>query len=302
MAGIGRRLPDRRPVRSSSARGTPAASVAAAATHHDARRERLLRTIEGEVIPRLVLAHRGHRDPSIDMRAAGSAISIGADQLEQLIRLLLVDAGERAHGYVDALVAEGAALDAIYLDLFAPAARRLGAMWTADECDFTAVTLGLWRLQRLLHEHTARFQADTELPLEGHRILLAPMPGEQHTFGLFMVAEFFRRGGWDVTDGPVLRADDLVEAVRTQWFDVIGLSLGGSRRLPDLAALVRDLRRSSRNRAIGIIVGGPVFLESPDAAVQVDADAYAVDARQALQSARDLLFSSSPQQRATGAR
>ncbi|MCU0951652.1 MAG: cobalamin B12-binding domain-containing protein [Burkholderiaceae bacterium] len=261
-----------------------------------------MRTIEGEVIPRLVLAHRGHRDPSIDMRAAGSAISIGADHLEQLIRLLLVDAGERAHGYVDALVAEGAALDAIYLDLFAPAARRLGAMWTADECDFTAVTLGLWRLQRLLHEHTARFQADTELPLEGHRILLAPMPGEQHTFGLFMVAEFFRRGGWDVTDGPVLRADDLVEAVRTQWFDVIGLSLGGSRRLPDLAALVRDLRRSSRNRAIGIIVGGPVFLESPDAAVQVDADAYAVDARQALQSARDLLFSSSPQQRATGAR
>lgn len=302
MAGIGRRLPDRRPVRSSSRAAAQAA--VGAATHLDARRERLLRTIEGEVIPRLVLAHRGQRDLSepCDPGDACAPAVVTPAHLEELIRLLLVDAGERAHGYVDALVDGGAALDAIYLDLFAPAARRLGAMWSADECDFTAVTLGLWRLQRLLHEHTSRFQADSELSLDGHRILLAPMPGEQHTFGLFMVAEFFRRGGWDVTDGPVLRADDLIDAVRAQWFDVVGLSLGSSRRLPELAALVRDLRRSSRNHAIGIIVGGPVFLESPDAVMQVDADISAMDARQALQAAQELLFISSSRRHASGKR
>ena len=28
--------------------------------------------------------------------------------------------------------------------------------------------------------------------------MLVPLPGSQHTLGLFIVSEFFRRGGWKV--------------------------------------------------------------------------------------------------------
>jgi methanogenic corrinoid protein MtbC1 len=187
------------------------------------------------------------------------------------------------------LLADRYGLESIYLNLFAPAARRLGDMWSADECDFTVVTLALWRLQRLLHDHAPQFDSEGAQPADGRRILLAPMPGEQHTFGLFMVAEFFRRDGWDVVDAPVAGASDLLALAARQWFDVIGLSLSCSGKIPGMAELIRDLRRSSRNGEVGVMVGGGIFVETPALLNQVGADVSAIDARQALRAATDML-------------
>jgi methylmalonyl-CoA mutase cobalamin-binding subunit len=259
------------------------------------RLAQLMKTIEGEIIPRLVLAHRGQAP-----RAGGGqgASLLTADHLMRFTELLLDDDLDAPFQFIEDLQEDGVALDRIYLDLFAPAARRLGEMWSADLCDFTAVTLGLWRLQRLLYDCAPSFQVDAGLPAEGRRILLVPMPGEQHTFGLFMVAEFFRRAGWDVTDGPMLNAADITRAVSRNWFEVLGLSLACDRGLDAMAALIREVRRSSRNRGIGIIVGGSVFIEHPDAVLRVDADLAATDARQAVAAAEDLLFAKPRQQRA----
>jgi methylmalonyl-CoA mutase cobalamin-binding subunit len=266
--------------------GVPAASR---------RLDQLMKTIEGEIIPRLVLAHRGQAARVGD---AGAALSLTPEQLARFTELLLDNDLEAPRRFVDGLQEDGVALDSIYLELFSPAARRLGEMWSADLCDFTAVTLGLWRLQRLLYDFAPSFQLDADLPSEGRRILLAPMPGDQHTFGLFMVAEFFRRAGWDVVDGPVVSAADITRAVSRSWFEVLGLSLSCERGLDSMAALIRDVRRASRNQGIGIIVGGSLFIEHPDAVLRVDADLAAVDARQAVAAAEDLLVAKP--QRAAG--
>ena len=264
------------------------------------RLENLMKTIEGEIIPRLVLAHRGQSArpaPADDARGA-----ISARQVAEFTALLLDNDMDAPRRYLAEVQEGGAALDGIYINLFTPAARRLGEMWTADLCDFTAVTLGLWRLQRLLYENAPSFHVDADPPAEGRRILLAPMPGEQHTFGMFMVAEFFRHAGWDVVDGPAVSAADITASVARNWFEVVGLSLSCDRGLDGMAALIREIRRSSRNRAIGIIVGGSVFIEHPDAVVRVDADVSAGDARQALDAAQDLLFAAPQRQRSVGGR
>ncbi len=264
---------------------------------NSARLGQLMKTIEGEIIPRLVLAHRGQ---AVRARAAAGDGLVSAEDVSAFTLLLLDNDMEAPRLFLSDLRDGGIALDHIYIDLFSPAARRLGEMWSADQCDFTAVTLGLWRLQRLLYEFSPSFQVDAEPPADGRRILLAPMPGEQHTFGMFMVAEFFRRAGWDVIDGPVVSAAELTDTVARNWFEVIGLSLSCDRGLDAMAALVREIRRSSRNDGIGIIVGGPVFIEHPDAVVRVDADVSACDARQALESAQELLFTRPQRQRAAG--
>ena len=46
------------------------------------------------------------------------------------------------------------------VDLLAPAARLLGEYWEDDRCDFVDVTMGLWRLQEVVHEIAARAPAD----------------------------------------------------------------------------------------------------------------------------------------------
>ena len=92
--------------------------------------------------------------------------------------------------YVHGLLDDGIPLEALLLDLFAPAARRLGTMWEADEIDFVDVTIGTSRLQQILHHlHPAAGKQMPVSPAGG--CCFVPAPSEQHTFGLLMVSRIF---------------------------------------------------------------------------------------------------------------
>lgn len=246
----------------------------------------LLKTIEREIIPRLMLAHRAPAAPQV--APSSDAMPDGHD-VESLTELLLEGDADAVQAFVGRVRARGVAAEAILLGLLAPAARRLGRMWEADQCDFTAVTTGLWRLQRALYDVSPAFQVDAQPPADGRRALLTAVPGEQHTFGLFMVAEFFRRAGWDVVDAPFVSSDGLIDAVERDWYAVVGLSIGAERWVDRLRALVADLRRRSRNGNVGIIVGGPLAHLDPRLATRVGADHAALDARDAVDCAQGLL-------------
>ncbi|MCX8003441.1 MAG: cobalamin-dependent protein [Burkholderiaceae bacterium] len=240
----------------------------------------LLVTIEREVIPRLVLAHRGER-PAAPQAAVPSWLEV-----EEFARLLLRDDAEAIARYLSLLQTRGVGLEAIFLELLAPAARMLGRWWEQDRCDFSSVTIALWRLQRVLYDLSPAFQTDARAIQEGRRILLAPTPHEQHTFGLFLVAELLRRDGWEVVAGPAFSHEELVGLVADHWFSAAGLSLAAERWVGGLCEVIADMRRASRNRAIVIIVGGAFFAEHPEMAARVGADAMAPDARRAVELAR----------------
>lgn len=248
---------------------------------------RLVRTIEVEIIPRLVLARRAAIGGAPVSAADG--LVPGSEEVAALARLVLAQDGAAASSYVENLRARGTPIEALYLELLAPAARRLGEFWTADICDFTEVTVGLCRLQQMLHELGPAFRTASDCPDHGRRALLLPVPGEQHSFGVYMVAEFFRRAGWDVWSGAVESSKELVRIVRRERFAVIGLSVSADSQVDTLSASIRAVRRASRNRRVGVLVGGPVFVEHPELVPLVGADATAVDGRQAVEQARNLL-------------
>jgi methanogenic corrinoid protein MtbC1 len=183
----------------------------------------------------------------------------------------------------------GISVESIYIDLLAPAARYLGYLWDEDLCGFADVTVGLGRLQQVMRELSPAFGSEVDHPADGRRALLVPAPGEQHTFGLSMVAEFFRRAGWEVVGGVGGPEIDPVDLVRDEWFDVIGVSVGNEARLDWLRNGITEVRRASRNRAIGVMVGGPVFNLNPEYVAQVGADITASDGRQAPVLAEGLL-------------
>lgn len=114
-------------------------------------------------------------------------------------------------------------------------------------------------------------------------------PGEQHTFGVAVVEQFLRSAGWQVASGLASNPRQIADLVEREWFGVVGLTLSCSSRIAPLTDAIASVRRASRNRAVGIIVGGPVFLEHPDLVRQVGADASAIDAPTAVLLAQMLV-------------
>lgn len=218
--------------------------------------------VEAEILPRLMLAHRRAPAPQIA-------------ESEDLADLLLNRGSFDLDGAVDGLLASGLPLERLLIDLLAPAARRLGAKWEDDTCDFLAVTEGLGRLQAV----TRRLCATMERAAgpTGRRILLMPCPGETHFFGLSILASFFRESGWDVT--ILGRSDpDPAAILGAGWYDIVGVSLSCDVHAAALKSIVPVLRRASRNPSLFVMVGGPYFARSGASASEVGADAYAPDA------------------------
>lgn len=242
----------------------------------------LLSTIETEIIPRLVKAHRVAESLADVAQPLPDPVRPRDSAVEELAQIILANHAGVAAGYIDGLRADGVTLETLYLDVLTPAARRLGELWEADLCDFTQVTIGLWRLQQLMYELSPAFQDDAQRGVQLHRAMLVPVPGSQHTLGLLMVAEFFRRAGWGVWGDPAAAQADLVEAAQTNWFDLVGFSVGTVSQLGNLKAAIAAIRRASLNPAIVIMVGGPVFLDSPALVAEVGADATAPDAALAV--------------------
>lgn len=250
------------------------------------RASRLIQTIEGEVIPRLMLQHRGL---AMSPPTAQGSSRAGPAQVTELVRMILSGPADAPSAYVSHLLDQGVSIESIYLDLLAPAARHFGLLWEEDRSDFVQVTLALRRLQELAHELSPAFTSELKPVEPGRRILLVPVPGDQHTFGSVIVAEFMRRAGWDVWDDPGASRDDIIALVRNESFSVVGMSVSCDARLEGLASLIRVIRRNSLNKSVGIMVGGRPFVERPERVALVGADVTATDGRQAVLQAQHLL-------------
>jgi methanogenic corrinoid protein MtbC1 len=249
----------------------------------------IVRTIEADIIPRLVRNHRAA--PAEATPVTSAAPSPTPLEVEAFVQYVLDDDVAAFDGMITRMRERGMPVDNLYLGLLAPAARLLGAMWESDRVMFSDVTVAVGQLQRIMRGLSPAFGDEVSHPSDGRRILLMPAPGEQHTFGLTIVADFFRRAGWQVVGGVGDSSLDPVALVRVEWFDVLGISCGAEGRLDWLKSGIGAVRQASRNKGIGVMVGGPIFAESPGLALDVGADATASDGRQAPHVAEQLLGS-----------
>lgn len=244
----------------------------------------LARAVQDEIIPRLMRAHGGSP-------ATGHPAQVSPDDVARLTEQLLRDDDVALHQSLAGLRQRGVSVQTLFLDLLTPVARRLGEFWTCDTCSFTEVTVAMGRLQQLLRANSSAFGLNNvrDGRAADRRILLMPCPGEQHTFGLSIVAEFFYRAGWDVTTSFMQPSASLTQLVERQWFDVIGLSLGDVQGLSRLNECVRQIRRASTNPQAPILVGGSVFVLNPELAQKTVADAVILQADEAPAAADRLL-------------
>jgi methanogenic corrinoid protein MtbC1 len=239
----------------------------------------LVQSIEGEIVPRLLLAHRTR---AAAPRSRHTDVAPTRDELERFLELVLHDSTDATHKFVDELIGRGLSEETLFLDVLGHTARRLGELWEEDLCDFSEVTIGLCRLHEVLREQSVRREASiTSRSADDPRILLATACGDQHVFGVVMVAEFFRRACWRVWSEPGAQRRQLIALLAETPFDVVGLSASCAVLVPQLRKEIDALREASCNGQLRVLVGGRLFDESPELAARVGADATATDARSA---------------------
>lgn len=247
--------------------------------------------IEGEIIPRLLLAHAAGEAQTKRKRGKSDAqIAPAAAQRFSLLPLQLEVTG--LIDEVETFLNEGVSVEVIHLDLLAPTARRLGEMWEADECDFVDVTMGLWRLQEVMREISSRIPARSgAFRADANRVLFSPMPGDEHSFGALMMDEIFARSGWSSTvlTRPLRR--ELLDAVSKESYDVVGLTVSRDCTSAALKNIIRAMRSVSRNSNLSILVGGQMINQNPAIVAEVGADGTGADARAALDVANALVQS-----------
>ncbi|MEQ7874381.1 cobalamin-dependent protein [Sphingomonas sp. ASV193] len=243
----------------------------------DPLRSSLAALIEGEIIPRLIASHR-----PVEIVRPSSSRAVSPVEAAEFARLPLTLEADELVDRVDALLSRGVEPGSVLVDLLAPSARELGRMWEEDECSFVDVTMGLWRLQQVMRELAWRAPPATGASNDGPSALFSTLPGEQHSFGTLMIGEVFTRGGWrsEVLIEPTRH--DLLAAVGSQPFDLVGLTVSRDCPSGELRKLVSAIRGVSHNGQVKIMIGGRLVNLDPSLADECGADGTAPDAYSAL--------------------
>jgi hypothetical protein len=220
----------------------------------------------GPVGPRLVGGTRFHGKSALDATHV------------QILAQACIQGLDAARQVVFGWQRQGQNLADIYLQGIAPCARLLGTWWSADRLDFAMTTIASAHLQQLLHDFSVEFLHESPQARNGWNLLLLTEPGAQHSMGMFMLSEFFKREGWSVTLAVPQDVAEFTRVFRSDWFDAVGVSVSTDRHLDTLAVLLPQLRQSADNLAMQVFLGGPMALCDAHSLQKIAAEVVAQDA------------------------
>lgn len=194
-----------------------------------------------------------------------------------------------ASGVIHDALSEGAAIRDVYTYVFQRVQLELGRLWQlnritiAQEHYATAVTQ---MVMSQLYPQIFRTEKN------GRTLVAACVGGELHEMGMRMVADYFEMEAWNTHYiGANTPPSAIVETVNKMRADVLALSATMSYHLPEIAAVIEELRGTEYGRDVRVIVGGYPFNLAPDLWSKVGADGCAGDAREAIRLASALVSS-----------
>ncbi len=166
------------------------------------------------------------------------------------------------------------------VDSYFPAvARQLGRDWSEDRLGWAEVTIGLARMQSLVHQIGLDWDGSTAPDAES--VLVVLPEGEQHSFGVQVMAGQLRRQGVSVhlQIGP--RPAALRSLVQERHYDCALISVGSEDHIDACRKLVKILKDGSAGR-LWVAIGGPVLDRDRDILGLTGADMVTNDPAEAL--------------------
>ncbi len=168
--------------------------------------------------------------------------------VERLCAALVDDDEQAAARMVVGLNQSDLSPEAVYIDYLAAAARRLNEWWEHDKASFWQITVAGCRLLAIMRSMSHLFEPD--VICDEKSAIFAGVPGEQHTVGLRMATDIFRKDGWHVVLLVGLQHDDLVDRIGNTSARVIGLSISSHQSIEALSKLIVSLHICRPNAPI----------------------------------------------------
>lgn len=167
-----------------------------------------------------------------------------------------------------------------------PALDRVGAEYEAGRAFLPQLLSAAQAAQGVFEVLRSAMAADGHAQEKGPRVLIATVKGDIHDIGKNIVKTVMENYGFDVLDlGRDVPPQTIAQTSAAQRIPLVGLSALMTTTLPAMEDTVRLLRALPQPPRI--IVGGAVVTE--EYARRIGADAYAKDARAAVEAARRLL-------------
>ena len=225
---------------------------------------------------------------SLEGREHGLAEPI-SDLARRYLEAALREGPLEASHFIDELVASGMTAADIYVGVLQPAMHELGSLWQLNKVSVAEEHYGTAVTQRIM----AKIYSDQLMHRpSGALIVVACVMGELHELGARMLSDLLELAGYR-TDylGAMTPPAALVEYVCQRGTRCVALSASITPHLAQVRQTIQLLRADPRCRDVKVIVGGGAFNALPSLWRMVGADAWAADARSAVEETRRLLAS-----------
>lgn len=175
--------------------------------------------------------------------------------------------------------------DTDLVDFYFPAvARQLGCDWADDRSGWTTVSIGMARLQALVHQISLDWSSNATASQDAPVVLVVLPEGEQHSFGAQVLAGQLRRQGVSVHLQIGARPDGLRVLLQERRYDCAMVSVACEERLEFCRKVVKSLRDGSKG-SLWVAVGGAVLERQVDVLAVTLADVATNDPMHVLAGA-----------------
>lgn len=172
-------------------------------------------------------------------------------------------------------------LGAFYLNVVQPAMYTVGNMWENGEISVATEHLASALVNRMMSMQYIELM-QSPAAYKG-KVVVTAAPNEFHEIGATMVANALEAEGWEVSYlGANTPPEDLMGFVSSGNIDILAISASLPFTLEAIGSVIRQIRSWPENAQPKIMLGGLVFLDHPELAEKLGADATAKDCKQAV--------------------
>ncbi|MDK2826619.1 MAG: hypothetical protein PWQ63_1183 [Methanolobus sp.] len=200
---------------------------------------------------------------------------------------LLENDEKGAYRLIIQAVEQGIDIKDIYLNIFQCSQLEIGRLWQLNSISVAKehfCTAATQKIMAQLYPYVLSRSGNK------HGVVAACVGTELHEMGMRMVADFFEMEGWNTCYlGANTPVESIIRTVAEVQADLLLLSVTMVGHLNMLSDVIRRIREDERINDILIIVGGYPFNVDRDLWKKVGADAYARNARKAVEIADTLV-------------